>query len=327
MSKLLEVENLNIAFDTLRGHVQPVRGMTLELHSGQTIGIVGESGSGKSLTSLALMGLLPSSAQVTASKVTFKNQDLIKISEEDHRQLRGSKMAMIFQDPMTSLNPSFTVGFQIKETIQAHQGGTQEQLQARALELLKLVGIPDPLRCLNSYVYQLSGGMCQRVMIAMAIACDPELLIADEPTTALDVTIQKQILQLIKKIQQDKSMSLMLITHDIGVVAEMADQIVVMYAGEAVEVGPVKDLIHQPKHPYTKALLNCLPAMHEEAPLRSKLPTISGLVPDLIDRPKGCQFSPRCEKAQPNCFEQKPEMTLEDDRQYRCFYPNHEVLS
>lgn len=321
MANVLEIQNLNIEFDTLRGLVQPVRGMSLTLQEGKTIGIVGESGSGKSLTSLAVMGLLPDSAKVSATALKFMGRDLLKMSEDERRKIRGGDMAMIFQDPMTSLNPSFTVGFQIKETLKVHQGGSSKQLHEKARELLGQVGIPDPESRLSNYSYQLSGGMSQRVMIAMAIACNPKLLIADEPTTALDVTIQAQILELLRKLQKEKNMSLVLITHDIGVVAEMADRIAVMYAGEVVEEASGAQIISSPRHPYTRALLNCLPGMHVETEHRSKLPSIAGLVPDLTARPRGCQYSPRCASAQNKCHIEKPEMTVSLERAYRCFYP------
>ncbi len=326
MTNLLEIKNLNIEFDTMRGRIQPVLGMNLKIQEGEALGIVGESGSGKSLTSLASMGLLPENAKVSADILQFMGRDLLKMSENERRQIRGRDIAMIFQDPMTSLNPSFTVGFQIKETLKVHQGGSASQLHERARELLAQVGIPDPESRLDSYSYQLSGGMSQRVMIAMAIACDPKLLIADEPTTALDVTIQAQILDLLKKLQETKKMSLMLITHDIGVVAETADRIAVMYAGEVVEEASVEQIITFPKHPYTKALLSCLPGMQDEAHHRGKLPSIRGLVPDLTLRPKGCQYSPRCRNVQDKCRLNKPEMVTVEGQSYKCFFPNQERL-
>lgn len=318
---LLEIENLTIDFDTLRGHVRPVDGLSLKLEQGEALGIVGESGCGKSLTSLALMGLLPDTAKVTAAKMNFMGQNLLKMSENERRKIRGRDMAMIFQDPMTSLNPSFTVGFQIIETLKAHHGGSRDFLLGRARELLVQVGIPDPDSRLESYSYQLSGGMSQRVMIAIAIACNPKLLIADEPTTALDVTIQAQILQLIRNLQKERKMSLILITHDIGVVAEMADRIAVMYAGQAMEEGSVDQIINRPRHHYTYGLLQCLPGMHSDSEHRTKLPSIAGLVPDLANRPSGCQFHPRCPRAEAFCTEKTPGLTTVDGRNVRCYFP------
>lgn len=323
---ILDVKNLTIEFDTLRGKIKPVEGMSFTLNEGESLGIVGESGSGKSLTSLAVMGLLPETAQVTAEKMNFQGRDLLNATESELRGLRGGDMAMIFQDPMTSLNPSFTVGFQIMESLQAHGVNSKEQRLARARELLSQVGIPDPDSRLNAYPYQLSGGMSQRVMIAMSIACRPKLLIADEPTTALDVTIQAQILHLLKKLQKENKMSLILITHDIGVVSEMADRIAVMYAGEVVEMGSVDAIMKSPQHPYTKGLLECLPGRSDESLHRTKLPSIPGLVPDLTSRPSGCQFHPRCFAAQGLCSEQKPVLKESSARHVRCHFPlNGEV--
>lgn len=319
---LLEISNLNIGFNTLRGLVQPVRGLSLSIKEGEALGVVGESGSGKSLTSLATMGLLPDSAQITADVFQFMGKDLLKLREDEKRKIRGADMAMIFQDPMTSLNPSFTVEFQLKETIKEHNGGSERELFEKARDLLGLVGIPDPESRLKSYSYQLSGGMSQRVMIAMAIACNPKLLIADEPTTALDVTIQAQILDLLKKLQKERKMALILITHDLGVVSEMTDRIAVMYAGEVVEEGVTAQIINQPKHPYTSALLNCLPSTHSDNEHRSKLPSISGLVPDLTSRPPGCQFAPRCSKVQNVCSQKR----IEIKNSVRCLFPNEGVL-
>ncbi len=318
---LLKIENLSIEFETLRGKVRPVDGLTIHVREGEALGIVGESGCGKSLTSLAIMGLLPPNAKVTASQMSFNGQDLLKMPEAARRKLRGGQMSMIFQDPMTSLNPSFTVGFQLSEMLMEHEGMSSKKSWERSRELLGQVGIPDPESRLSSYSYQLSGGMSQRVMIAMAMACRPKLLIADEPTTALDVTIQAQILELIKKLQREHKMALILITHDIGVVAQMADRIAVMYAGQAVEEGLIRDVIDRARHPYTKGLLDCLPGMHDESEHRTKLPSIPGLVPDLVNRPVGCQFHPRCQRAQDKCKTQMPEIVQEPGRLVRCFYP------
>lgn len=314
---LLTVDKLGVSFETRRGLVDVIQDLSFSLEKGRTLGIVGESGSGKSVTSLALMGLLPPTARVSASSsIQFDGKDVLKISESERQKLRGGRMAMIFQDPMTSLNPSFTVGFQIVESLRTH--GIKGDLKVRAGELMKLVGIPDPVERLDSYPHQLSGGMSQRVMIAMAIACEPELLIADEPTTALDVTIQAQILALLKQIQAERGMGLILITHDIGVVAQMADDILVMYAGHLMEAGPKEDVIRRPKHPYTQALLESLPGSHGLAEFRSRLPTIPGLVPDLLARPPGCQLSPRCPYMIPECQKGVPDARLVEGSRVRC---------
>lgn len=314
MESLLRVDNLNVSFETRRGLVNVIEGLSFELKSGRTLGIVGESGSGKSVTSLAVMGLLPPTGRVSQGQVSFEGKDLLEASEKEMQSLRGGDLAMIFQDPMTSLNPSFTVGFQIKEALKQHGLGKGD-LDARAADLLKQVGIPDPALRLKSYPHQLSGGMSQRVMIAMAIACSPKLLIADEPTTALDVTIQAQILALLKQIQKERNMGLILITHDIGVVAQMADDILVMYAGHAMELGPKEEVIRNPRHPYTQALLASLPGSHGLGEFRSRLPTIPGLVPDLLKRPAGCQLSPRCLYADEKCRARIPD--VEDVRGVR----------
>ena len=322
---LLEIKNLTIEFETLRGPIRPVEGLSLCLNEGETIGIVGESGSGKSLTSLAVMGLLPENAKICADVLSFEGQDLLKISESERRKLRGGAMARIFQDPMTSLNPSFTVGFQIIEALRVHQRGTRAELKRRACELLEQVGIPDPESRLDAYSFQLSGGMSQRVMIAIAIAGKPRLLIADEPTTALDVTIQAQILRLLKELQKDFGMALMLITHNIGVVAQMADHLTVAYAGEIVEDGSIRKILENPRHPYTKGLLDCLPEMHDETEHRQKLASIPGLVPDLLQRPLGCQFSPRCSQKQSDCDSKRIPMIESNERKFRCLHPFVEV--
>ena len=320
---LLSVKNLRVSFETRRGLVNVIEDVSFALQKGRTLGIVGESGSGKSVTSLALMGLLPPTARIGSGEVHLASeapneaaQDILKMSENERQKLRGSRMAMIFQDPMTSLNPSFTIEFQIVEALRTH--GIKGDLRQRTIELLKQVGIPDPASRLDSFPHQLSGGMSQRVMIAMAIACEPELLIADEPTTALDVTIQAQILDLLRTIQKARGMGLILITHDIGVVAQMADDILVMYAGHLMEYGPKDDVIRRPKHPYTQALLESLPGSHGLAEFRSRLPTIAGLVPDLLARPPGCQLSPRCPYVIPKCQEAVPAARLIDGSRVRC---------
>jgi len=252
---LVEIRNLNVTFKTARGLLHAVENLDLSLEEGELLGIVGESGSGKSVTMLALMGLIPWPGKVTADRLAFDGKDILTLSAAQRRRIIGKDIAMIFQEPMTSLNPCFTVGFQIMETLRVHEGGSRAERRRRTIELLDQVGIPEPASRLDAFPHQLSGGMSQRVMIAMAISCNPRLLIADEPTTALDVTIQAQILDLLLQLQRDRGMALALITHDMGVVAETAERIVVMYAGEAVEVQPAAKLFEQPHHPYTAALL------------------------------------------------------------------------
>jgi oligopeptide/dipeptide ABC transporter ATP-binding protein len=320
---IVEVKNLSVQFQTQRGLISAVQNLSFDIRQGETFGIVGESGSGKSVASLALMGLLPSNTIVQADKMQFMRDDLLTISEKHRQNLRGGEMGMIFQDPMTSLNPSFTVGFQLMEVLQIHQPEfNKKQRYNRSVALLKDVGIAFPEARMKAYPHQLSGGMCQRVMIAMAIACQPELLIADEPTTALDVTIQAQILDLLDKLQQERKMSMILITHNIGVVAQHTDRLMVMYAGQAVEIGNTKDVIERPSHPYTKALLDSLPANHTESEHRTKLTSIPGMVPDLSNRPSGCQMHPRCAFVQDRCRVETPEIELSDEeRTVRCFYP------
>ncbi len=313
---LLNVENLSVSFETRRGVVDVIENLSFSVSKGRTLGIVGESGSGKSVTSLAVMGLLPPTAQIGSGRILLDGQDMLKMTEGERQALRGGRVAMIFQDPMTSLNPSFTIGFQIEEALKTH--GIKGNLRERTIDLLKQVGIPDPASRLDSYPHQLSGGMSQRVMIAMAIACEPDLLIADEPTTALDVTIQAQILDLLKKIQAERGMGLILITHDIGVVAQMADDILVMYAGHLMEAGPKNEVIRRPKHPYTQALLESLPGSHGLAEFRSRLPTIAGLVPDLLARPSGCQLSPRCPHVIPPCTMAVPPAIEIEGSRVRC---------
>jgi len=318
---LLEVDNLSITFDTAKGKLAATREISFKLDQGETLGIVGESGCGKSITNLAIMGLLPDTAIVKASKLNFDGHDLLNISEKDFRKIRGGTIGMIFQDPMSALNPSFTVGFQIDETLKIHcpEMNKADRL-ARALELMDQVGIPAPKERLKNYAHELSGGMSQRVMIAMAIACRPKLLIADEPTTALDVTIQAQIMKLLKDLQKEYQMAMILVTHDLGVVAQNADRIQVMYAGEIVESAPTATLLNSPRHPYTNGLLNSLPGKKARA-FREPLPSISGMVPDLRARPAGCQFHPRCESAKDQCLTKTPELSLATDQALRCFYP------
>ena len=325
---LLEVKNLNIHFKTDKSDtaIHAVRDLSFSLKQGEMLGVVGESGSGKSITNLALMGLLPDTAIITAAKAHFGGIDLFGLKEKEWQKVRGLEMAMIFQDPMTALNPFLSIQFQLMETIQTHLGLSKKDALDKCVELLYLVGIPSPKDRLKSYPFELSGGMAQRVMIAMAISTNPKLLIADEPTTALDVTIQKQILNLIKMLQEKNNMSVILVTHDLGVVSEYSEVLQVMYAGEVVESGRTSDLIKHPRHPYTHALLGSRPGALVDnirrAP-KTALPSISGIVPAFHQRPLGCQFNPRCEFVTPEC--QRSPIALFDEgphhREYRCIHP------
>lgn len=318
---LVEIEDLQVHFHGRLGLIHAIDGVSLSLAAGESLGIVGESGSGKSVSSLALLGLLPPTAQVKAKRLAFCGRDLQGLSDRELSRLRGRSLAMIFQDPMTSLNPCFSVESQIAEAIRAHAVAGEKlsraEVRQKVLELLKHVGIPDPEARLAAFPHQLSGGMSQRVMIAMAIACSPEVLIADEPTTALDVTVQAQILKLIRSIQKERAMGLILVSHDIGVIAENADRIVVMYAGQVVEQGPTNEVIASPQHPYTRALLQALPG--EGHGFRARLPALPGMVPNLAERPRGCQFNTRCVQAEPRCFSESPPMAAEGT--VRCFFP------
>jgi dipeptide transport system ATP-binding protein len=300
------------------GSFRAVDGVSLTVEPGEVLGIVGESGSGKSVTMLALMGLVAWPGIVTADRLEFDGQDLLAMPPAERRRITGKDVAMIFQEPTTSLNPCFTVGFQIMEAIKVHHGGSRAERRERTIHLLDQVGIPSPAGRLSSFPHQLSGGMNQRVMIAMAIACHPKLLIADEPTTALDVTIQAQILNLLLQLQQDTDMALVLITHDMGVIAETAQRVDVMYAGQLVEERIVGDLFTRPQHPYTSALLDALP---ERTGNRRRLPTIPGVVPGPYDRPTGCLFNPRCAHVQERCHSESPPLSGAPGDRLRCFFP------
>src|SRR6478735_4308035 len=315
---LLEIQNLSVEFPTSSGVLRAVDGVSLTLDEGEILGVVGESGSGKSVTMLALMGLVAYPGRIKADRLAFAGRDLLKISDRERRKLTGKDVAMIFQEPSTSLNPCFTIGFQLAETLKAHEGMDSRAAKRRAIELLEQVGIPAPESRLKAFPHQLSGGMNQRVMIAMAIACNPRLLIADEPTTALDVTIQAQILDLLMSLQRERNMALVLITHNMGVVAETAQRIMVMYAGQIMEERKVDALFADPQHPYSAALLAALPERSEHA---SRLATIPGMVPGLNDRPKGCLFSPRCAYATAHSRNVQPELRTWRDGRVRCHYP------
>jgi dipeptide transport system ATP-binding protein len=299
---LLEIENLTVEFKTGSGGFRAVDGVSLTVDKGEVLAIVGESGSGKSVSMLAVMGLLPWTAKVTADRMMFDGRDLLTMTPKERRKITGKDIAMIFQEPMSSLNPCFTIGFQLTEALKTHLDMDKAARRSRAVDLLAAVGIPAPEQRLGNFPHQLSGGMNQRVMIAMAIACNPKLLIADEPTTALDVTIQAQILELLVKLQKERGMGLVLITHSMGVVAETAERVSVQYAGQKVEEQRVGDLFARPRHPYTAALLASLP---ERATAR-RLPSIGGVVPGQFDRPSGCLFSPRCEFATDLCHRTAP---------------------
>ena len=315
---LLDIEGLSVEFRTQSGSFRAVDDLSLQVGEGEVVGIVGESGSGKSVTSLATMGLVPYPGQVVAQKLEFDGRDLMSMSAAERRLINGREIAMIFQEPLSSLNPCFTIGFQIMEAIRIHEGRSLHAGRSRAIELLDQVGIPDPASRLRSFPHQLSGGMNQRVMIAMAIACNPRLLIADEPTTALDVTIQAQILELLLSLQRDHGMALILITHDLGVVAETAERVFVMYAGQIVETSTADDLFSAPRHPYTAALMDALP---ERATGRQRLTSIPGVVPGLYDRPTGCLLHPRCHHTSERCRTEPPGIFPFRDGLARCHTP------
>jgi len=315
---LLEVQNLTVEFGPEASPFKAVDGVSLAIDAGEVVGIVGESGSGKSVTALALMGLIDAPGRVKADRLLFDGRDVLALPEKERRAMLGRDIAMIFQDPMSSLNPCFTVEYQLTETLRIHEGGSRRALRSRALELLRAVEIPDAERRLDAYPHQLSGGMSQRVMVAMAIACNPRLLIADEPTTALDVTIQAQMLALLLKLQRERGMGLMLITHDLGVVAEVARRVMVMYAGQVVETAPVPDIFVAPHHPYTEALLSALP---EHNIGQRRLRSMPGVVPGAYDRPSGCLLSPRCPYVQDRCRAERPALYGVEGAQARCFFP------
>jgi oligopeptide/dipeptide ABC transporter ATP-binding protein len=304
MSHLLEVRNLHTQFPTRAGLVRAVDGVSFNLEKGELLGLVGESGCGKSITALSVMRLISPPGKIVEGEIMFDGEDLLKFSEERMRGLRGDDIAMIFQDPMTSLNPVFTVGEQIAEALRLHRKLSKHDAHRATIEAMREVAIPDPARRVDDYPHQLSGGMRQRVMIAMALACDPKLLIADEPTTALDVTIQAQILELLDELRRTRELAVLLITHDLGVVAEVADRVAVMYTGRIVEESPVEELFARPKHPYTEGLLRSVPKLAiEEAEKKKRLETIEGMVPSPTALPPGCHFAPRCPHRMPRCTE------------------------
>jgi len=324
MAELLQVKNLQTSFFTPEGEVRAIDGVSFEIGEGKTIGLVGESGCGKSVTSLSIMRLIPSPpGKIVGGEIVYRGRDLLKLNNEAMRKIRGNEISMIFQEPMTSLNPVFTVGDQIGEAIRLHQGLGKKETRDKTIEMLRLVKIADPESRVDSYPHQLSGGMRQRVMIAMALSCNPSLLIADEPTTALDVTIQAQILDLMKELQQKIGMALLLITHDLGVVAEQADDVAIMYAGKIVERSTTREIFNHPLHPYTVGLLNSLPGAGVLK--KKRLDAIPGVVPSPLNLPSGCRFRDRCPRAAEVCAQVEPELVEEmAGHTVACHFPHTE---
>lgn len=316
---LLSVNDIVVDFKTRHGNARVLDHVSLSLDSGEILGIVGESGCGKSMTALAIMGLVPNPpGKVTSGSIKLQTRELVGMRAEEMSQIRGKEISMIFQEPMSSLNPVFTVGEQIAESVRLHENASPKAARARAVEMLKAVEIPEASARAKAYPHQLSGGMRQRVMIAMALVCDPKVIIADEPTTALDVTVQAQIFDLLQELQQKTGTAILLITHDMGAIAEMADRVVVMYAGRIIEEGPIEKILHEPMHPYTKGLIHCVPHVNPDAPPeRQDLTEIPGIVPALTDLGKGCAFAPRCHEAQEACTAQVPHL-----KQYQ---PHHQA--
>ena len=326
MSALLEVRGLRAGFDTDAGYVEVLDGVSFELASGETLGLVGESGCGKSVSALSIMNLLPKPAgKITAGSIEFHNRDLVVLPQEEMHDVRGNRISMIFQEPMTALNPVHRIGNQIVEAVKLHEPDLpRSNARQRALEMLERVGIPAPDQRLKEYPHQLSGGMRQRVMIAMALAMQPDLLIADEPTTALDVTIQAQILDLLREMQRESGMAILFITHDLGVIAELCDRVTVMYAGCVVEQASVSQLFSSPRHPYTQGLLRSIPIL--DGIPKQPLATIPGVVPALIDMPDGCRFRNRCPNVEKDCELQSPELTQALERHIACHHPVTEAV-
>jgi oligopeptide/dipeptide ABC transporter ATP-binding protein len=321
MGDLLRVENLQTSFFTPEGELRAIDGVSFEIREGKTLGLVGESGCGKSVTSLSIMRLIPSPpGKIVGGEIHYRDLNLLTLNNEEMRKIRGKEISMIFQEPMTSLNPVFTVGNQIGEAIRLHKGLGKKEARQKTIEMLRLVKIADPESRVDSYPHQLSGGMRQRVMIAMALSCDPSLLIADEPTTALDVTIQAQILELMKELQQQIGMALLLITHDLGVVAEQADDVAIMYAGKIVECASARTIFTRPLHPYTVGLLNSLPGAGGAK--KTRLDAIPGVVPSPLNLPSGCRFRDRCPKAAGICAESEPDLVMkEPGHPVACHFP------
>ncbi len=322
MKPILDVRNLSVSFKTRKGEFTVVQDVSFHVERGEVLGIAGESGCGKSVTSLSILGLLPENGYL-AGEILFDERDLAKMTDLALCDIRGNEIAMIFQDPLSSLNPTMTIGDQLVEPYRVHRHYSTQQAEKAAVEMLKKVGIPSPEKRMKEYPHQLSGGMRQRVMIAMALSCEPKLLIADEPTTALDVSIQAQILKLMQQLNEDSGTSIMLITHDMGVIAEMSDKVMIMYAGKAVEYGPVDDIFFSPKHPYTKGLLASIPSLDHDV---EQLSTIEGNVPSPSSMPAGCRFSPRCSECMEICKQQQPSMQKVGGTEVACFlYSSEEV--
>ena len=322
---MLNINNLKTHFFTKKGIVPAVDGVSIEIHDGQIVGLVGESGCGKSVTALSVMGLVQRPGKVVAGSVEFNDINLLDISKKDMRNIRGNKISMIFQEPMTSLNPVYTVGRQVSEAITIHENISKAEAKKRVIEIFKSVGIPEAEKRYNAYPHQLSGGLRQRVMIGMAMICSPDLLIADEPTTALDVTIDAQILYLMRKLRNENNTSIMMITHNLGVVAELCDYVYVMYAGQVVEQADINELFDKTYHPYTDGLMKSIPKINAN---KTRLYNIKGVVPNLLKLPEGCRFSPRCEKATERCFTKQPELyKLPNSHKVRCFLYEGEAIS
>jgi peptide/nickel transport system ATP-binding protein len=324
---ILEVKNLRTSFPTERGFVHAVDNVSFNVRKGEALALVGESGCGKSVTATSIMRLVAPPGRITAGEVRFKGKNLADLSERDMRTVRGNDIAMVFQEPMTSLNPVFKIGAQVAEAVRIHNKVSKKEAWKRAGEMLELVSIPDPIKRLDDYPHQLSGGMRQRVMIAMALSCDPELLIADEPTTALDVTIQAQIMELLASLQQRLGLAILLITHDLGVVAEFCERVVVMYTGRVVEESPVRELFAAPAHPYTRGLLKSLPSVSAADPSAPhRLPTIKGMVPPISNLPRGCKFNPRCPEVMDICLGNEPaRMIVSPGHDARCYLHGDEA--
>ena len=314
---LLEVKDLHTSFYTPAGEVKAVNGVSFNLERGKVLGIVGESGSGKSVTAYSIMQILEKTGKIVSGSVKFDGQELVGIGEEGMKKIRGNKISIIFQDPMTSLNPTYTIGHQLMEAIMLHTPRNKQQAWDRAVEMLRLVNVNEPEKRMKQYPFEFSGGMRQRVMIAMALACEPDILIADEPTTALDVTIQAQILELMQSLQKELGMAIIMITHDLGVVAQLCDEVIVMYAGSICEQGTADEIFYNPKHEYTKGLLRSIPTLESDG---QKLQPITGTPIDLLNMPAGCPFAPRCDAAMKICLRQRCErMQINDDHQAACW--------
>ena len=323
---LLQVKNLRTSFSTAEGVVHAVDNVSFNVRRGEAVALVGESGCGKSVTAMSIMRLVATPGRITAGEIRFKGRDLVQIPEKEMRNVRGNDIAMVFQEPMTSLNPVFKIGAQVAEAIRIHRKVSKKEAWKQAGEMLDLVSIPDPVKRLDDYPHQLSGGMRQRVMIAIALSCDPELLIADEPTTALDVTIQAQIMELLAGLQKKLGLAILLITHDLGVVAEFCERVIVMYTGRVVEEAPVHALFANPAHPYTRGLLKSLPSVIKDEAPHGRLPTIAGMVPSLNALPPGCKFNPRCPDVMEICLGREPAlMVVGEGQSARCYLHGDEA--